>query len=362
MHDLHRPANASNRGVRGRRSAIFRQNAVTCGFATVLCLSALLPPLPSVAQEPQPPGPPVSAPAPAESSTAPKESAPAPADAVTPAPPDTPDAKTLLRQSRERVRSFRTLRASISETAAFGPRRFEASGTYLQGEGRKLRLELDVTIAGATGHLLQVCDGDVLYTLYDTGGTAPAEPAAGTRGKTAGPVRVTRRDVNQIFAAIAKRGSEAQTRLVGELGLGGVSALLAAVERSMTFEPPQMTTLGGRTFYVLDGVWNADIREGMAAQLGGADRPLPAHIPDAVRVYLDTDQLFPHRLRYLKTTAPGEPPQPLLTMDFRDVVANAAVEPREFTLTIPPDAVLEDVTNKYVQMLQQRDAETEPGE
>ncbi len=153
------------------------------------------------------------------------------------------DAASLLKQSRETLASYRTLKAHMTETVEFGPRRMKAEGQYLQGPDNRIRIELDVSIGENKGSLLQISEGDVLWTVYNTGPTP----------------RITRRDVKQILAATSNDQSKAA--ISAELGLGGLSALLAAIEQSMQFDAPLTTQIDGRNFFVLEGTWKPAIAE-----------------------------------------------------------------------------------------------------
>ena len=290
--------------------------------ALSFCLAAAIP-LVGTAQEPQEPSP-----------QTPQQPAVEPAELQT---AEGVDAASLLQKSRETLGSYRTLKAHMTETVEFGPRRLKAEGTYLQGPDHRLRIELEVAIGKNKGTLLQISEGDVLWTVYDIGPTP----------------RITRRDVNQILDAA--KNDQAKAAMSAELGLGGLSALLTAVEQSMQFQQPLTTKIDGRDFYVLEGTWKPAIANAFQQQANNVPnpsaepRPLPAHVPELVRLYLDAETYFPYRIRYLKRAgSAGVPPFPLLTIDFRDIVVNASLDPNEFRYSAPKDADVRDVTRLYV--------------
>lgn len=268
---------------------------------------------------------------------------------VTPAS-DVPDAATLLAKAREGLAGYRTLKATMTETIDFGPaRRFRAEGVYLQGTGNKVRVDLAVEIGKNKGHLLQVSEGDVLWTVYDTG-TTP---------------KITRRDLKQIVAA----AKEAETRStwLAELGLGGLPALLASVEGSIDFKPTRKMVIEGRNFYVLEGAWKPAVRQQFEAQLQQSPSPpngpkvLPGHVPELVRIFLDAETLFPYRIRYLKQSpAAGEEPRPLLTLDLRDIVVNASIDAEEFRYSAPEGAAVADITGQYLEQLKSQSPQAQP--
>lgn len=265
----------------------------------------------------------------------------APADAAVAPAADAPDPATLLARSREKLAGFRTLQAKMTETVDFGPaRRFKADGRYLQGTGNKVRVDLNVDIGKNKGKLLQVCEGDVLWTVYEVG-SAP---------------KITRRDVNQILAAA--KGAEAKSTWLAELGLGGLPALLAAIEGSIDFKPTLTTTIEDRPFYVLEGTWKPAVRAQFEAQMqqppaADGQKVLPGHVPELVRVYIEAESLFPYRIRYLKQSpAPGQAPRPLLTIDFREIVVNAPIAKEDFQYVAPEGPQVVDITKQFVDQLQ----------
>lgn len=266
---------------------------------------------------------------------------PANSESATLQPVEGASATKFLQDARTRLEEYRTLQAKVSETIEFGPRRFQAKGTYLQGAGERVRLDVSVSLGANKGRLLQVSEGDVLWTVYDIGEVP----------------KITRRDVKQILAAAQNPNTKAM--LAQDLGLGGLPALLAAVEQSMDFEQPLKTKIDGRDFIVLQGQWNAVIAEQFKSQLAqigqatGGQASLPPQVPDRVRIYLDAESLFPYRIRYLKDSpAPGVEPSPLLTLDFSEIVANTSINPSEFRYSPPEGAEVADLTKMYVQQLQ----------
>lgn len=255
----------------------------------------------------------------------------------------------LLRAARLQLRDYRTLKAKVVELIEFGPRRFKAEGVYLQGRDNRLRLDLAVRLENISGRLLQVSEGDILWTVYEIGG-AP---------------RVTRRDVKQILAAAERLN--ASTMIAQDLGLGGLPALLGAIEQSMDFSAPTVATIEGRKFHVLQGEWKQAIRDQFQQQAqaqpvpSDKPRPLPEHVPDLVRIYLDAETSFPYRIRYLRRASnAGAEPRPVLTIDFQDIVVNAAIDPVEFRYSAPDGANVVDLTNLYLQQLRGGEA-TPPG-
>ncbi|MCC7423592.1 MAG: hypothetical protein IT428_25260 [Planctomycetaceae bacterium] len=244
------------------------------------------------------------------------------------------EARATLKAAREKLLQFRSIKAKIIENVAISERRFKAEGVYLQGSNLRLRLELTVKAGSLTGTILEVCDGQVLYTQYSLGDTP----------------RITRRDVKQILEATKAATKSPESQLVAELGLGGLPSLLASVEQAMKFSKAREETIDGQTFTVLEGTWGKEFMDQWKSLNKNSER-LPEHIPDSVRIYLDSKTLLPRRFVYLKQPTEKGTPRPMVTLDFVDLVLNAPLSDDEFYY-VPPDGVSQDdITHIYLDRL-----------
>ena len=251
--------------------------------------------------------------------------------------PDAAMGDEILARARENLLSYRSIQARIAQVTAVGPRKFKAAGMYLQGTNLKLRLDYEVEVSGRHGSLLQVCDGQVLWT----------------RQTIAGTPTITRRDVRQILRAATSGPKDMEQMLVAELGLGGLPALLASLDEHMIFDVPRQESIDGKTLIVIDGTWHPEFLERWR-QASLRAKVLPDHMPNAVRVYFEDRNLFPRRILYLKQPPERDDLVPMVTLDFVDVVLNAPVSDDAFYF-VPPDGVVqEDVTNQFLQRLRGR--------
>lgn len=255
---------------------------------------------------------------------------------VAPEKPQPDDPRAVLERARENLISLKSLKANVRETVSLGNRRFKAEGAYLQGTDLKLRLEFTVRSGGIEGSLLEVCDGTILWT----------------RKRIGDQTTLTRRDVRQILNAAAGGGNIAENILVAELGLGGLPALLASLERSMTFDRIERQEIDGTGFVIVEGGWNDQYRQRFQANSGAAGQ-LPDLVPDRVRIYFDAETLIPRRVQYLKARTETSLERPLVTLDFTDVVIDAPVSDSDFEFVPPEGVYAEDVTNKFIQKLTQ---------
>jgi len=253
------------------------------------------------------------------------------------APPDPAAAAAgldYLRKAHEALVQHTSIQANLVEQVAIGDRRFQIEGNYV-GAGLKLRLEFKVQIAGgASGGLLEVCDGDVLWSRLDLPDSR----------------RVTRRDVRQILKAVTTSKSVPDSVLLAELGLGGLPALLSSLERTMTFTQLREETVNDRPLVVLRGVWRPEFSARWPRDGKGQ---LPTYVPDEVRVYFDRETQFPARLLYLKQAADGKGLGPLVSLEFRDVVLGGPVKEQQFLFVPPDDVAPQDITRQYLDQIQQ---------
>ena len=214
------------------------------------------------------------------------------------------EALKTLQKARKSLIEQQSIQADILETVALGSRKFQAKGKYLQGTDLKLRLEFQVKLGGTEGSLLEVCDGQVLWSRQTIGGQT----------------QVTRRDVRQILEVAAENRTMPKIMLQAELGLGGLPAMLAALENTMVFTSMKQEEVDQQQFTVIEGKWKDEYRRqfqgGAAAE---KDAPLPEFIPDRIRIFLSEGTLFPRRILYLKHRVKQNTFRPMVSLDFTNV-------------------------------------------
>ena len=239
------------------------------------------------------------------------------------------EATKILERARERLISYESIRAELVETVSLGGHQFRMKGTYLQGTNLRLRLDCQVQVGETTGKMTEVCDGQILWTWQQIGEKQ----------------RVTRRNVRQIERAVSSTGMSTQNLLLVELGFGGLPALVASLQKSLKFERVAEQDVDGLRLVVMDAVWKPEFRDELA---GGPGAPLPAHIPDRVRLYLQKDKLFPRRILYLKQGSQPNRFRPLVSLDFVNVVWDGPLDETAFQFTPPENVRREDVTQEYI--------------
>jgi outer membrane lipoprotein-sorting protein len=255
-----------------------------------------------------------------------------------------PEAKQALDQARQKLLAYQSIKAKLTETVALSNRKFTAHGSYFQGRGSdlKLRLEFQVKLGDTEGALLEVCDGQVLWTRHNVGGE----------------IRITRRDVRQILQAAAEHGFGDHLITV-ELGFGGLPGLFAAVEDSVIFDDYKETTLDDRKWIVLEGGWKPALLK--LWQGGKPNAPLPEYVPTRIRVYLDGESLFPRRILYLNHNA-EKVLRPVVRLDFTEIEVDTAIPAEKFQF-MPPNGIFpEDLTSQFLDRIKQRRQASKPSE
>lgn len=272
------------------------------------------------------------------------------------------EARRLLTEARDRLFQYSSVQARISEQVSFPGRKFNAEGTYIAGPFPALRLEFEVRVGSTTGTLLQVCDGQILRTRREIGQAGAAPNANALDEAARSTIRVTRRDIQQILRATQHRQQVPEAVLAAELGLGGLPALLAAIEKSMTFDAIRTEDFEGRKYRVIQGKWSDEFAATLQQQLRTGVPGMEQFIPDRVRIYLDDENLFPGRILYLKESSDdGERRtyRPLLSLEFQDVVINAPVDPDTFRYQAPPGVDEVDETKEYLKLIEGADLDSD---
>ena len=256
--------------------------------------------------------------------------------------------KDILLSASDKLKSHASVRANMTEKVSMQTNSFTAKGSYLQGQNLQLRMEFTVELRAQKASLLEVCDGQVLWSRHDLG----------EKDQT----QITRRDVRQILKATeqaeqtlktADEKSRLNASIVADLGIGGLPALLAAFAKDYDFTKATDGKIDDRDVVILEGTWNADYR---AMWLGAKSKDktppaLPIYIPDSVRLSLDKETEFPRRIEYLKQIPGQSVPFVMMSVDFTKVVFNGKVSKDDFVFIPPERPAPIDITQMYLQRL-----------
>lgn len=259
------------------------------------------------------------------------------------------EAAELLQQARDRLYSYRSVDATLVERAAFGNRRMKAEGRYQAGAFPYLRVEYTFRVGQSEGVLLEVCDGQILRTSRHI---QPVGAAPGSVDPS--QYQVTRKDVGQILQASGVDGSSAAAILQAEMGIGGLPALLASIERCMEFDTVKQQMYQGKSYQVLEGRWKREFLENLnkSPEMSAIAQQVVPFMPDRVAIYLHEETKFPMRILYLKQiTVDPVTHRAIMSIEFSDVKLDQGLDPDTFRF-IPPRGVAEvDETNVFVEMI-----------
>jgi len=288
-------------------------NRYALTFAAILCLTGICLSFPSRAEDAKQDAPP------------PKESSAS-------------EGSALLEQARTKLAEYQSIKAELTERISFQDHSFVAKGSYLQGKRNQVRMEMTVELGSNRGALLEICDGNILYTRHDI----------------IDQTQVTRRDVQKILQAVQKSGGRfSESSMIADLGLGGISGILAGIAADMNFKAPVEDELDGAPVYIIDGRWNDEFlsRFKNDPKIAPNDVQLPPFVPEQIRIILQKDSLFPRRITYLKRNPGGKISSPMLILEFSKIVFNSKVTNQQFEYVVDQAHPPTDVTEAWLQRL-----------
>jgi len=245
-----------------------------------------------------------------------------------------------LERAMAAVGQYTSIQANLVETIQLPQRSIRAEGRYLQGnvaaKDYRMRLELKLKVGSQTGALLDVCDGQILWTRREIGG----QP------------EVMRRNVQEILRTAERSAPIPHTVLLSNMGLGGLSALLGSMHLTMIFQGIKSDELRGRPVFVIQGGWKDEYKATWVKVLQNQDKAypdgLPSFVPDIVWLSIDQETGFPHRIQYRKRIPGRSVTQPVLTLDFVDVVLNHPLNPEEFEYKPTDKSTPIDRTEEFI--------------
>ncbi len=279
------------------------------------------------------------------SDAAAKETAPA-----EPTPEEIAQADALLAQARTRLLDRQSLQADMQQQIIVGDRRLKAEGTYISGPFPKLRLEYKIRVGSMQGSLTEICDGTILHT----------QKAIGKAGAKDPELLFTRRDVQKILAATGNTANLPVASLGAEMGIGGLPAILASIDRCMIGKRVTDEEFEGQKCSVYHGAWDPVVRQRYQAGIGAeSDRVMASLVPffpDSVRVCFAADTLLPVKIAYFKNDLDeagkitGE--RALMQLEFRNLKLDQPVPATTFQFVLPAGREEVDTTKEFLQLVQ----------
>jgi hypothetical protein len=251
----------------------------------------------------------------------------------------------VLVQALEQLAKHQTVAAAVNLTSSVFGEALVASGQYLQGskDSRQLRMELKVQLGEKVCSLQQISDGQAVWIRRTT-----------ITQSFLGRVDVPR-------ALVALQQADHRPTVEG-LALGGLPLLLDSLYRCVDFRAARTERLGAMPVMVISGTWKPSllvhflpdqrqaIEAGQAADLGR----MPAYVPNEVEVFLGRDDLFPYKIDFLHSRAPGtrsSRDRVLASIKFVDVKLDVPIEASQFVYQ-PGEAVPIDETAAFVGRMQ----------
>ena len=295
-------------------------------------------------------------PAAAEKAVDEKSSDAAPGDkpATESTPEDKAGADQLLSEARSQLLNRQSLQADMQQQIILGDRRLEAEGTYLSGSFPKLRLEYKIRVGSMQGALTEICDGTILHT----------EKAIGKVGAKDPDVVYTRRDVQKILAATENSQNLPVASLGAEMGIGGLPAILASIDRCMIGQRVTDEEFEGQKCRVYYGNWDPVVFQKYKAGLGENAEQVLANLvpffPDSVRVFFTADTNLPVKIVYLKNElnesgeVVGE--RAMMLLAFRNVKLDQPLSPTVFQFVLPTGREELDTTKDFLKLIEQANA------
>ncbi|SFI47834.1 hypothetical protein [Planctomicrobium piriforme] len=266
-----------------------------------------------------------------------------------------PEAVELITQARNRLFERHSVQATMSQLVTLGSYKFRSAGNYAAAAGFRYRLEYRVQLGDLEGQFLEVCDGQVLHTRRQIGAAN-----SGLISVTKPEIELSRRDIQKIRReALGIKDSNPGTDLsdalrAAEIGIGGLPAILAMLERTLILDPVRPQTVEGREFLVLQGRMRPDRQSELLAGLGPAAGQVAGFMPDLVRVYVNRETLFPEKFLYLKKSG-GEQNafRPIVTVEFTDILLDQPIAEGQFVYMAPPGLEEKDETAQYLENMRQ---------
>lgn len=257
-------------------------------------------------------------------------------------------AEEFLEKVRQELPKHQSIRAEVRQTVSIGNEQFKIGGEYISA-GQKLKVNYSVLPdQGAKGQMMEVCDGKDLWSMQSLPDL----------------YRVTHRNVQQILAARMAMPQNAVTESAArvELGLGGVAALLASLERTMTFDQMKQEEGGNSPRTVVQGHWKPQYLTQFAKEKKNGEEILPPYFPDRVRLYVNSKTLFPERIVYLKKQPQKSNFVPLVNLEFLNVQFDAPISDDTFVFMVPDGINVEEVTQQYIDRMQPPAAAAPPAQ
>lgn len=273
--------------------------------------------------------------------------------AATATPEEIAAAEELLQKARAAILNDRTsMQADLTQTLfASEDRKHIAQGTYVAGKFPRLKLTYTIRVGQMQGILEEVCDGQILHSRKRI-----AKVGAEKNSKEV-EQEFTRRDVQRILAATENATNLPLAVQVAELGIGGLPAILASIDRSMIGRKVTQEEFDGQMCQVFHGGWDPAVLEKYKKADKQFGTQMEMVLPDQVRVYFASEALVPVKFVYIapqrdeKGTVVGE--RTVMTFELKNVVLDKELPGDLFEYVLPNGAEEKDLTQDFIKMMKE---------
>lgn len=229
---------------------------------------------------------------------------PAASGAVSPglAPSDHRDAAdALLAGAVGALEECHSIAAGMTCQVDLFGKQWGGGGDYWEersGPFPKVRIELKMPLGEKTGAMVQICDGQFLWTYR----------------RLIDDEKLERVDLRRVAAVLGTTAvGTSDSPILGTIGAGGLGGLLRELRRNFRFELDRQADLLGVPVAVLRGRWRPErlanlLPDQKDAILKGNEpnyRKLPRHVPTSVVLMLGAKDFFPYRIEYQRDDKPG---------------------------------------------------------
>ena len=273
----------------------------------------------------------------------------------------------LLLHIVQQLENRPNISANVQQRASLDGWLMEGGGRYLQqfDAGRqkiRVRFDLRAQIEGRQVRLLQVSDGDRLWTDQRT--------PQGHR-VTSVDLRRLRRNLQLAFAELPAgeaRGLPLQLELSVEQG--GLPALIAGLRENFSFSPPVSLWLGQTEVEGTIGFWKM---EKLAHYLKRSEHekspapvntraPIPSHLPASVLLVVGAGDRFPYIIEFRREEASDKfsgngqtalqlQANPLMLLRFYERDFDTVISPEQFEYAQGMDVETIDLTAERLERL-----------
>lgn len=270
------------------------------------------------------------------------------------------EGNSLIRQSRLLLlHNMGPISAEVLQIIQTPTQSFRATGKYWQAPQSKSRLLVEMEIEKASGRILQVSNGQVIWSVREIASEADqaaraekskSEKSDNDKDDTEKPqnrLQIERVDLQRLSDFAKATGvDETGSQFAREMH-SGLPGLLSSLEARMDFRAVKQVSINQQSCIVLEGEWKADIPENQLED-EFAVKVFQQSRPDLVRLFIRESDLFPMRYLCLKQHPDRSGYYAQLAMELTEVTQLPNLDPSMFNYRPPDEQVPNDITHEYL--------------